>query len=86
MENFRITLVQYTVLNYKQKRKQQNACWPKESDDSANILLKLEACTRIVKIIETGNQNQKKRREGREGGRERERHQYSTILTEPKVD
>lgn len=40
----------------------------------------------VVKIIETGNQNQKKRREGREGGRERELDQYSTILTEPKVD
>ena len=35
--SFRITLVEYTVLNYKQKRKQQNASWPKESDDTANI-------------------------------------------------
>ena len=37
VENFRITLVQYTVLNYKQKRKQQNASWQKESNNGANI-------------------------------------------------
>ena len=64
--SFRITLVEYTVLNYKQKRKQQNASWPKESDDTANIhTFKVRSlykdlgsiCSMVVKI-KTGNQNQ----------------------------